>query len=68
MSMGDGYRLCFFRNNFFSDIIFFKFHSTQRRTKRLNLCEKNRSKQSLIHMASLFSKETLLVRTVYTRA
>ena len=40
MSTNDGY-VCFFRDNFFSDINFFlKFYSTKRRIKRLKLCEK----------------------------
>ena len=64
MSTNDGY-VCFFRDNFFSDINFFKVYSTKRRNKRLKLCEiKDRSpyalrrKQSLNYLANLFSKET----------
>ena len=39
MFTNDGY-VCLFRNNFFSDIVFFfKFYSAERRTKMLKLCE-----------------------------
>ena len=65
MSTNDGY-VCFFRDNFFSDInVFLKFYSTKRRNKRLKLCEKKdrssysfRRKQSLNYLANLSSKET----------
>ena len=40
MPMKDGY-VCFFHDNFFSDINFLlKFYSTKKRTKRLKLCKK----------------------------
>ena len=39
MSTNDGY-VCFFRDNIFSAIIFFKFYSTKMRNKRLTLCKK----------------------------
>ena len=68
----DGY-VCFFRDNLSDNFFFFKFYSTKRRTKRLKLCKKKkdrspcssfRSKQFLIHLANVSSKETFLVRTV----
>ena len=71
MSTSDGH-VCFFCDNFFSDINFLlKFYITKRRNKRLKLCEKKdrspclfRRKQSLIDLVNLSSKETSLVRTV----
>ena len=50
----------FFAITFFSDIIFLKFHSTKRRTKRLKSCEKK-----IVHHARLGENNLFLIWPTY---